>query len=287
MRWTALVLAAALPLLVGVSPPKKAQTGEFDLAYDPYVPTPHSIVEQMLALAEVGPKDLVVDLGSGDGRIVITAAQQFGARALGVEIDQTLIAEAQEKARRAGVASSVRFVARDLFDADLREATVLTLYLLPETNRKLLPKILAEMRPGTRVVAHRFAVGDWPPDMQIVVDASEDWSAANTERWLYLWYVPAQVGGEWEVVREDGTPFRLALTQAYQRVAGAASGGTTSGGAAAVALDLAVLRGDGIRFIVPGTGPFAGDYVGRVEGDRMSGDLNGRANWRAVRRRAQ
>jgi SAM-dependent methyltransferase len=282
MRWTVLVLAAALPLLVGVSPPKKAQTGEFDLAYDPYVPTPHSIVEQMLALAEVGPKDLVVDLGSGDGRIVITAAQQFGARALGVEIDQTLIAEAQEKATRAGVAGSVRFVARDLFDADLREATVLTLYLLPETNRKLLPKILAEMRPGTRVVAHRFAVGDWPPDMRIVVDASEDWSAASTERWLYLWYVPAQVGGEWEVVREDGVRFRLALTQAYQRVAGAASGG-----AAAVALDLAVLRGEEIRFVVPGAGPFAGDYVGRVEGDRMSGDLNGRATWRAVRSAAR
>ena len=196
----------------------------YDVGYDPYVPTPHSIVEQMLALAEVGPNDLVVDLGSGDGRIVIAAAKQFGARALGVDIDRTLVAEAQEKAAKAGVAGRTRFVARDFFDTDLREATVLTLYLLPETNRKLVPKILAEMRPGTRVVAHRFAVGDWPPDVQIVVDAAEDWSSTTAERWLYLWVVPARVGGEWEVERDGGgAPFRLALTQAYQQVGGAAA----------------------------------------------------------------
>ena len=225
MRSPFLALVAALPLLVGLSPQKSAQS-EFDLGYDPYVPTPHSIVERMLALAEVGPNDVVVDLGSGDGRIVITAAQQFGARGVGIEIDRTLIAEAQEKAAKAGVAARVRFVARDLFDADLREATVLTLYLLPETNRKLLPKILDEMRPGTRVVAHRFAVGDWPPDVQVVVDAAEDWSATTAARWLYLWHVPARVGGEWEVMRDGGgTPFRLALTQAYQRIGGAASSG--------------------------------------------------------------
>lgn len=284
MRWSALVLVAALPLIAAASPPKNAQTGEFDLAYDPYVPTPHQIVEQMLALAEVGPNDFVVDLGSGDGRIVITAAQQFGARALGVDIDRTLVAEAEAKAARAGVGGRARFVARDLFETDLREATVLTLYLLPETNRKLLPKILAEMRPGTRVVAHRFAVGDWPPDRRIVVDAADDWSATAATRWVYLWYVPAQVGGEWEVTREDGggPPFRLVLSQAYQNLWGAATNGT-----ATTPLDLAVLRGTELRFIVPGTAPFAGDYAGRVEGDAMSGDLNGMARWRAVRRKVQ
>jgi SAM-dependent methyltransferase len=260
----------------------------YDVGYDPFVPTPHSIVEQMLALAEVGPNDLVVDLGSGDGRIVIAAAKQFGARALGVDIDRTLVAEAQEKAAKAGVAGRTRFVARDFFDTDLREATVLTLYLLPETNRKLVPKILAEMRPGARVVAHRFAVGDWPPDMQIVVDASEDWSSTTATRWLYLWVVPARIDGEWEVERDGGgAPFRLALTQAYQRVGGAASEGTANEGTGSVALDLAVLHGDKIRFIVPGNGPFAGDYAGRIDGDTMSGDLNGGARWRAVRRRVQ
>jgi SAM-dependent methyltransferase len=269
-------LAACLALAV-------ADGYAYDIGYDPYVPTPHSIVEQMLALAEVGPNDLVVDLGSGDGRIVVAAAKQFGARALGVEIDRDLIAEAQEKARKAGVAGRTRFVARDFHEADLREATVLTLYLLPETNRKLLPKILAEMRPGARVVAHRFAVGDWPPDMQIVVDATEDWSSTSATRWVYLWYVPAPVGGEWEVVRDGGgAPFRLVFSQAYQRISGSAAGGGTP-----VALDLAVLRGGDIRFIVPGNGPFAGDYAGRVDGDTMSGDLNGGARWRAVRRKAQ
>jgi SAM-dependent methyltransferase len=260
----------------------------YDVGYDPFVPTPHAIVEQMLALAEVGPNDLVVDLGSGDGRIPIAAAKLFGARALGVDIDHTLVAEAQEKARKAGVAGRVRFVARDFFDTDLREATVLTLSLLPETTRKLLPKILAEMRPGTRVVAHRFAVGDWPPDMQIVVDAAEDWSSTTATRWLYLWHVPAHADGEWEVVRESGgAPFRLALNQAYQRIEGIASAGTASGSAGSVALSLAVLHGTEIRFIVPGNGPFAGDYAGRIDGDTMSGDLNAGARWRAVRRRAR
>ena len=282
MRWHPLALVAALPLLAGLSPPM-GSTGEFDLAYDPYVPTPHSIVERMLAFAEVGADDLVVDLGSGDGRIVITAAKQFGARGLGIEIDRSLVAESQEHARKEGVAGRTRFIARDLFDADLREATVLTLYLLPETNRRLLPKILAEMRPGTRVIAHRFAVGDWRPDARIMVDASEEWSAVNAERWLYLWYVPARVAGEWEVVREGGgAPFRLALGQAYQHIEGAASDG-----AARIGLDLAVLRGSEIRFIVPGSIPFAGDYAGRIDGDTMSGDLNGGGRWRAVRRKAQ
>jgi SAM-dependent methyltransferase len=249
----------------------------------PFVPTPQVVVDEMLKMADVRKDDFVVDLGSGDGRIVIAAAKQFGARALGVDIDRTLVAEAEARAAKAGVAGRTRFVARDFYEVDLREATVLTLYLLPETNRKLLPKILAEMRPGARVVAHRFAVGDWPPDMQIVVDATEDWSSTSATRWVYLWYVPGRVGGEWEVVREDGgAPFRLALSQAYQSI-----GGSAAGGGAPVALARAVLRGADIRFIVPGSGPFAGDYAGRVEGDTMSGDLNGGARWRAVRRKAQ
>lgn len=278
-RWTRrlLVFLAAL----GAVAARAQGSGDGGLVYDPFVPTPQAIVERMLDLAEVGPDDLVVDLGSGDGRIVLTAAGRFGARALGVDIDRTLVSEAQAKAAKAGLAGRVRFVARDFFDADLREATVLTLYLLPETNRKLLPKIMAEMKPGTRVVAHRFAVGDWPPDVQVVVDAAEDWSSTSATRWVYLWYVPARVAGEWEVVRDDGRPpFRLALMQAYQNVGGAAINGDSS-----EPLELAVLRGTEIRFIVPGNGPLAGDFAGRVDGDTMGGDLNGGARWRAVRRK--
>jgi SAM-dependent methyltransferase len=276
-------LAAWLAFALALGAARAQTSAEGEILYDPYVPTPHSIVETMLALAQVGADDLVVDLGSGDGRIVIAAAKQVGARGLGVEIDRTLIAEAEARARKEGVAGRVRFVARDLFDADLREATVLTLYLLPETNRKLAPKILAEMRPGTRVVAHRFAVGDWRPDVRMTVDANEDWSAVSGEHWLYLWYVPAYVAGEWEVVREgDGAPFRLALDQAYQRIEGAAIDGT-----ARTALELAVLHGNDIRFIVPGPAPFAGDYAGKIDGETMSGDLNGGARWRAVRRKGQ
>lgn len=269
--------------VAAASIPARGQTGApGEVVYDPFVPTPHRIVEQMLALAEVGPGDLVVDLGSGDGRIVIAAAQQFGARALGVDIDRSLVAEARERAARAGVAGRTRFVARDFFATDLRDATVLTLYLLPETNRKLLPKILAEMKPGTRVVAHRFALGDWPPDRQLMVNAAEDWSATAATRWVYLWYVPAQIGGEWEVTREGGVAFRLDFAQAYQNLGGKATNGT-----ATETLDRGVLRGSEIRFIVPGAAPFAGDYAGRVDGDTMSGDLNGGARWRAVRRKTR
>jgi SAM-dependent methyltransferase len=281
MRLPTLALAAALPLLAGLSPPA-GFPGDTEVGYDPYVPTPHSIVESMLALAQVGADDVVVDLGSGDGRIVIAAAKQYGARGVGIEIDRTLIAEAEARARKEGVAGRVRFVARDLFDADLREATVLTLYLLPETNRKLLPKILAEMRPGARVVAHRFAVGDWRPDARMTVDPADDWSATGVERSLYLWYVPARVAGEWEVVPDGGPPFRLAIEQAYQHIEGAAIDGTTR-----TVLELAVLRGGEIRFIVPGPTPVAGDYAGRIDGDAMSGDLNGGGRWRAVRRKGQ
>jgi SAM-dependent methyltransferase len=258
----------------------RAQGAE-TFVYDPFVPTPHKIVERMLALAEVGPEDLVVDLGSGDGRIVIAAAKEFGARAIGVEIDRSLVEQAEASARKHGVANRVRFVARDLFDADLREATVLTLYLLPETNRKLLPKILAEMPAGARVVSHRFHVGDWRPESMAIVDVEDDWSATGPDRELYLYRVPARVAGEWEVVREGGAgAFRLTLGQTYQFIGGSATAGTTR-----VELERAVLQGRDIRFVVPGAGALAGDYAGTVDGDAMTGHMVGddRTRWRAVR----
>jgi cyclopropane fatty-acyl-phospholipid synthase-like methyltransferase len=131
----------------------------------PYVPTPQQVVDAMLELAEVTPGDVVYDLGSGDGRIPITAALKFGARGVGIEIDPFMISQAEGNLRRAGVSDRVTFVNQDLFDTDLRDATVVTLFLFPGVNLKLMPKLKRELRPGSRVVSHHFDMGpDWPPD---------------------------------------------------------------------------------------------------------------------------
>ena len=133
----------------------------------PFVTTPAEVVERMLAVAEVGKGDVVFDLGCGDGRIVIEAARRFGAHGVGIDINPQRIAEAREKARRAGVARLVEFREQDLFDADLRGATVVTMYLLPAVNLALRPKLLSELRPGTRIVSHAFDMGDWKPDREV------------------------------------------------------------------------------------------------------------------------
>lgn len=145
-----------------------------------YVPTPHETVEAMMALAGVGPDDVVYDLGSGDGRIPITAARRFGARGVGIDISPQRIAEANANARAAGVTKLVRFRREDLFETDLREATVVTLYLLPELNERLKPRLLA-LRPGTRIVSHVWDMGDWKPEK--AVDVAEGFQ-------IYLWRVP-------------------------------------------------------------------------------------------------
>jgi SAM-dependent methyltransferase len=151
----------------------------------PYVPTPQVVVDEMLRLAGTRAEDYVVDLGSGDGRILITAARKFGARGHGVELDGTLIAESTENAARAGVADRVQFRGEDLFHADLSSATLVTLYLVPRVNAKLRPRLLA-LRPGTRIVSHDFDLGDWRPDVKTTVRKN-----------IYFWIVPARVAGRW------------------------------------------------------------------------------------------
>jgi len=147
-----------------------------------YVPTPPEVVAAMLKVAKVGPGDVVYDLGSGDGRIVITAVKDFGAaRGTGIDIDPTRIAEATKNAATAGVADRVRFLNQDLFETDFREATVVTLYLLPSLNLKLRPKLLAELKPGTRIVSHSFDMGDWKPEQSLDV----------LGRNVYFWTVPS------------------------------------------------------------------------------------------------
>ena len=146
----------------------------------PFVPTPSEAVSAMLKLAGVQKDDVVYDLGSGDGRIVIAAARRHGARGVGIDIDPARIVDGERNAQAAGVASRVRFVNQDLFDADIREATVVTLYLLPRLNQRLRPKLLAELKPGTRVVSYGFDMGDWAPERVVEVGSSV----------VYLWTIP-------------------------------------------------------------------------------------------------
>jgi SAM-dependent methyltransferase len=146
----------------------------------PYVPTPQEVVDEMLKMANVTQKDLVYDLGSGDGRIVITAAQRYGARGVGIDINPKRIAEAKENAIKAGVTDLVQFLQQDLFDTDLSQATIVTLYLLPRINVKLRPKLLKELKPGTRIVSHAFDMGKWEPDQKVEVKG----------RKIYFWTVP-------------------------------------------------------------------------------------------------
>jgi predicted small lipoprotein YifL len=150
----------------------------------PYVPTPESIVARMLEVARVGPNDLLYDLGSGDGRIVVTAASQYGARGVGYDLNPKRIRESNENARAAGVADRVRFEQKDLFEADLTGATVVTLYLLPDVNMKLRPKLLKDLAPGTRVVSHNYGMGDWEP---LSVDELE---VNGVKHYVYYWVVP-------------------------------------------------------------------------------------------------
>lgn len=149
----------------------------------PYVPTPQPVVDAMLAVAKVGKNDVLYDLGSGDGRIVNTAAQKFGTRGVGIDINPERIEEANENAKKAGVTDRVRFVQQDLFKTDFSEATVVTLYLLPEINLQLRPKLLKELKPGTRIVSHAFDMGDWKPQQTLNVEGKS----------VYYWVVPEQV----------------------------------------------------------------------------------------------
>lgn len=178
----------------------------------PYVPTPQETVAEMLRLAQVSRDDLVYDLGSGDGRIVITAAKRHGARGVGIDIDPTRIEEANENARTAGVTDKVKFVQGDLFNADLREATAVTLYLLRSVNLRLRPKLLAELRPGTPVVSHDFDMGEWAPDDHTRVGDDD----------VYLWIVPAKVDGNWQWKDAAGRSVAGTIEQEFQTFTGSA-----------------------------------------------------------------
>jgi trans-aconitate methyltransferase len=176
----ALALIAALAVASTGAQPLKPLDKEPEV---PYVPTHERIVAEMLKVAKVGKSDVLYDLGSGDGRIVITAAKKFGTRGVGVDVDPVRVKEARENAAKAGVADRVKFLQQDLFETDIREATVVTLYLLPEVNLRLRPKLLSELKPGTRVVSHNYDMGDWTPLKTLQVRVPEDHT-------IYYWVVP-------------------------------------------------------------------------------------------------
>jgi SAM-dependent methyltransferase len=191
----ALVLALLLSVVSTVAEqPLKALEKKSEV---PYMPTHEKVVAEMLKMAKVGKDDIVYDLGSGDGRIVITAAKEFGARGVGVDIDPDLIREARENAVKAGVADKVKFFQQDLFDTDIREATVVTLYLLPEVNRRLRPRLLRDLKPGTRVVSHNHDMGDWKPLKTLRVRVPHEYVISKTlnmrvprQHTIYYWVVP-------------------------------------------------------------------------------------------------
>ncbi len=160
----------------------------------PYVPTTERAVEAMLELARVTKNDVVYDLGCGDGRIVITAARKYGARGVGIDINPERIAEARENAKKAGVEHLVKFIEQDLFEADIREASVVTLFLLSSVNLKLRPKLLAELKPGTRVVSNTFDMGDWKPDKEFTLD--DDGQDSYLSHRFYLWVIPQKAAAK-------------------------------------------------------------------------------------------
>lgn len=242
----------------------------------PYLPSTSVAVDEMLRLADVTPGDLVVDLGSGDGRMVISAARDYGARGLGIELDPNLVTESRENARKAGVAERVTFRQGDVLVSDYRDATVVTLYLLPNLVEKLKPRLL-ELKPGTRIVAHDYGFSDWKPDRQVVISKT-----------YMLYVVPARVGGKWrlQAALPNGVrDYEFNIEQKYQEV----RGGMRIQGGYLPAFE-ARLEGDRISFVVVEDGTshrFEGRVRGGLEIEGVVRSGAGRSltegRWRATR----
>lgn len=229
-----------------------------------WVPTSQSLVNKMLDMAKVTPKDFVIDLGSGDGRTVITAAKR-GVRALGIEYNPDMVELSRHNAAKEGVNDKASFIQADLFESDFSKATVITMFLLPDINLKLRPKIL-DLRPGTRIVSNSFSMGEWKADQTATVTAG-----CSSYCMAMLWIVPAKVEGTWQLPQGD-----LTLKQEFQMISG-----TLKSGAAGTAIMNGRLSGERIRFTVGGD-----QYAGRVNGNTMAGTVKSGASsgkWSAIR----
>lgn len=220
----------------------------------PFVTTPDNVTMTMLQIARVNDRDYVIDLGSGDGRIVITAAKSFGARGLGVEIVPELVQKSRENAQAEGVASRVEFREEDLFKTDLSHASVITMYLLPEVNLELRPKLLA-LKPGTRLVSHDWDMGDWPPERSLEIDVPDKKIGLEKSSKVHLWIVPARLQGTW-CGGSKARPAELRVEQKYGQMRG-----TVTRAGARHSFD-ARIRGTQVQSV-------DGDLVWNVEGDRL------------------
>ena len=265
---------AAVLALCAAAPALAQGAEEKDNIAGPYVPTPWVIVDEMLKLAGIRGEDVVYDLGSGDGRLVITAAKRFGARGVGVELQTELVEMARVGAQHEGVPDRVKFVQGDLFQADIRSASVVMLYLLPGFVTRLVPKLRAELRPGTRIVSHDYPLAPWPPDKELSMDVPEKEMISGTS-WtrLYYYVVPARVQGAWELTLPKelaGAPLMLQITQEPDAI----SGLVRDGGAELYLRDLAV-RGEQVRFGLLYKGRLMA-FEGTVAGDVMTGEVRAR-----------
>lgn len=251
-----LVLTAVMTGSPMAAPPvAHSETPRLDV---PYVPTPRPVVDKMLEMAAPTGEDFLIDLGCGDGRIPVTAAERFGTRGLGIDIDPRRIEEARDNASRAGVSDKVSFRQENLFETDLSEATVLTLYLLPSVNLKLRPRIIEQLKPGTRVVSHDWDMGDWKPDQTVELGSKT----------LHMWVVPASADGRWQVSdKETGKDFALNLKQRYQEIEGEAMIDGKQ-----VALRNARVEGDRIMFELSHDNGEVRRYEGRLAQRQIEGE---------------
>ena len=224
-----------------------------------WVPTPEALVERMLTMAKTTANDFVMDLGSGDGRTVIMAAKKFGANAMGIEYNPDMVALSQKNAAQAGVNGKAQFMKADLFETDFSKAQVITMYLLPDINLRLRPKIL-DLKPGTRVVSHAFTMGDWDPDERAEVEM----------RTAMLWIVPAKVGGNWSL-KGANAGYDVSIQQTYQKLAGTVRRGTTS-----VPIEEGRMNGENIGFSFSDGGKRV-RFVGKVNGGNLMGAIDGGA----------
>ncbi len=229
-----------------------------------WVPTPQALVDKMLDMAKVTPQDYVIDLGSGDGRTVITAAKR-GARALGIEYNPDMVALSKKNAAKEGMGEKAQFTKADLFETDFSQATVITMFLLPEINLRLRPKIL-DLKPGTRVVSNSFTMEDWQDDETATVgNGCSTWCTAH------FWIVPAKVDGTWKTPQGE-----IVLKQKFQMISG-----TLNNGGKTTQIPSGKLRGDQITFTADGA-----QYTGKVNGDSMEGTMKSGGNnakWAATR----